>query len=154
MSTNAAKWISRFGTIKFYCIVLYCIVLYCIVLYCIVLYCIVHMKTCIGGAVPIMTQYDMCQMVQKWFLVCWDSLADKTILRKQTFWNLTRLFLTKGSWYIPNFLCRALKLLLLTLLCCEELVFLHEPPSKSNARNILEQALDMTSPWILYFMDD
>ena len=39
--TNAAKLISRFGTIKFYCIVLYCIVLYCIVLYCIVLYCIV-----------------------------------------------------------------------------------------------------------------
>ena len=41
MATNAAKLISRFGTIKFYCIVLYCIVLYCIVLYCIVLYCIV-----------------------------------------------------------------------------------------------------------------
>ena len=39
--TNAAKLISRSGTIKFYCIVLYCIVLYCIVLYCIVLYCIV-----------------------------------------------------------------------------------------------------------------
>ena len=28
MMTNAAKWISRSGTIKFYCIVLYCIVLY------------------------------------------------------------------------------------------------------------------------------
>ena len=41
MMTNAATRISRFGTIKFYCIVLYCIVLYCIVLYCIVLYCIV-----------------------------------------------------------------------------------------------------------------
>ena len=41
MTTNAAKLISRFGTIKCYCIVLYCIVLYCIVLYCIVLYCIV-----------------------------------------------------------------------------------------------------------------
>ena len=41
MMTNAATRISRFGTIKCYCIVLYCIVLYCIVLYCIVLYCIV-----------------------------------------------------------------------------------------------------------------
>ena len=30
------------------------------------------MKTRTGGAVPIMNQYDMCQLVQKWFLVCWD----------------------------------------------------------------------------------
>ena len=29
MMTNAAKLISRFGTITCYCIVLYCIVLYC-----------------------------------------------------------------------------------------------------------------------------
>ena len=32
------------------------------------------MKTRTGGAVPIMNQYDMCQLVQKWFLVCWDVL--------------------------------------------------------------------------------
>ena len=31
----------------------------------------IHMKTHTGGAVPIMNQYDMCQLVQKWFLVCW-----------------------------------------------------------------------------------
>ena len=24
-----------------------------------------------GGVVPIMNQYDTCQLVQKWFLVCW-----------------------------------------------------------------------------------
>ena len=27
-----------------------------------------------GGAVSIMNQYDMCQLVQKWFLVCWVQL--------------------------------------------------------------------------------
>ena len=33
-----------------------------------------YMKTHTGGAVPIMNQYDMFQLVQKWFLkiVCWD----------------------------------------------------------------------------------
>ena len=31
----------------------------------------IHMKTRTGGAVPIMNQYDTCQLVQKWFLVCW-----------------------------------------------------------------------------------
>ena len=31
------------------------------------------MKTHTGGVVPIMNQYDMCQLVQKWFLVCWDG---------------------------------------------------------------------------------
>ena len=30
-----------------------------------------HMKTRTGGAVPIMNQYDTCQLVQKRFLVCW-----------------------------------------------------------------------------------
>ena len=30
------------------------------------------MKTRTGGAVPIMNQYDTCQLVQKWFLVCWE----------------------------------------------------------------------------------
>ena len=29
------------------------------------------MKTRTGGAVSIMNQYDTCQLVQKWFLVCW-----------------------------------------------------------------------------------
>ena len=29
------------------------------------------MKTRTGEVVPIMNQYDMCQLVQKWFLVCW-----------------------------------------------------------------------------------
>ena len=33
----------------------------------------IHMKTSTGGAVPIMNQYVTCQLVQKWFLVCWDS---------------------------------------------------------------------------------
>ena len=32
------------------------------------------MKTRTGGAVPIMNQYDTCQLVQKWFLVCWEGL--------------------------------------------------------------------------------
>ena len=32
----------------------------------------IHMKRCTGGAVPIMNQYDTCQPVQKWILVCWD----------------------------------------------------------------------------------
>ena len=32
------------------------------------------MKTHTGGAVPIMNQYDMYQLVQKWFLVCWDVM--------------------------------------------------------------------------------
>ena len=31
----------------------------------------IHMKTRTGGAVPIMNQHDTCQLVQKWFLVCW-----------------------------------------------------------------------------------
>ena len=31
----------------------------------------IHLKTRTGGAVPIMNQYDLCQLVQKWFLVCW-----------------------------------------------------------------------------------
>ena len=26
------------------------------------------------SAVPILNQYDMCQRVQKWFLICWDVL--------------------------------------------------------------------------------
>ena len=32
------------------------------------------MKTRTGGAVPIMNQYDTCQLVQKWFLVCWEGM--------------------------------------------------------------------------------
>ena len=31
----------------------------------------IHMKTRTDGAVPIMNQYDTCQLIQKWFLVCW-----------------------------------------------------------------------------------
>ena len=34
----------------------------------------IHVNTHTGGAVPIMNQYDTCQMVQKWFLVCWDVI--------------------------------------------------------------------------------
>ena len=52
MTPVAWKWISRFGTIKCYCIVLYCIVLYCIVLYCIVLYCIVLYCIVYPGYLP------------------------------------------------------------------------------------------------------
>ena len=37
---NAAKWISRSGTIKLYCIALHCIALHCIALHCIALHCI------------------------------------------------------------------------------------------------------------------
>ena len=33
----------------------------------------IHIKTHTGEAVPIKNQYDMCQLVQKWFLVCWDA---------------------------------------------------------------------------------
>ena len=29
------------------------------------------MKTRTGGVVPITNWYDTCQLVQKWFLVCW-----------------------------------------------------------------------------------
>ena len=36
----------------------------------------IHMKTHTGGAVPITNQYDTCQLVQKWFLVCWDGLTN------------------------------------------------------------------------------
>ena len=32
------------------------------------------MKTRTGGAVPIMNQYDTYQLVQKWFLVCWEGM--------------------------------------------------------------------------------
>ena len=35
----------------------------------------IHMKTHTDGAVLIMNQYDMCQQVQKWFLVCWVILV-------------------------------------------------------------------------------
>ena len=40
------------------------------------------MKTRTGGAVPIMNQYDTCQLVQKWFLVCWVVMV------------------MSGSWYV------------------------------------------------------
>ena len=37
------------------------------------------MKTHTGGAVPIMNQYDTCQLVQKWLLVCWGVIVDIVI---------------------------------------------------------------------------
>ena len=39
------------------------------------------MKTRTGGAVPIMNQYDTCQLVQKWFLVCCDCILYGFILK-------------------------------------------------------------------------
>ena len=32
-----------------------------------------------GIAVPIMIQYDTCQLVQKWFLVCWGTMVAKLL---------------------------------------------------------------------------
>ena len=45
----------------------------------------IHMKTRTrtGGAVPIMNQYDMCQLVQKWFLVCWEQWEGKSRVNSQ-----------------------------------------------------------------------
>ena len=44
-------------------------------------------KTRTGGAVPIMNQYDMCQLVQKWFLVCWGRVV--ILLNQVTPINIT-----------------------------------------------------------------
>ena len=44
--------------------------------------------TCTGGAVPIMNQYDMCQLVQKWFLVCWEWPTRCTSFGKSVGWKL------------------------------------------------------------------
>ena len=35
-----------------------------------------HIKTHTGGSVPIMNQYDTCQLVVKWFLVCWEFFVE------------------------------------------------------------------------------
>ena len=61
----------------------------------------IHMKTCIGEALPIMNQYDKCQLVQKWFLVCWDDISyfnlSNKILRKSSQLSLE---LMNRLWYL------------------------------------------------------
>ena len=58
-----------------------------------------YMKTCTGGAVPIMNQYDTCQLVQKWFLLCWVVLETSlTKWLQGQFVSQAREARLKGTW--------------------------------------------------------
>ena len=56
------------------------------------------MKTRTGGAVPIINQYDTCQLVQKWFLVCW------VVIKNQILFQLLCKKVNKMCWAIHRWI--------------------------------------------------